>query len=97
MPVGGTADFPQESRLMDTARSCQNNNRYRSVKYQRSILSLGRAYSCPQTSTPCISLEFPNKCFAGVFPSRSLTKSLKITLLLSGMHFVKFSTYVDGF
>ena len=58
---------------------------------------LGELSSYPQTSPPCISLEVPMKCFAGVFPNRSLTTSLKITLLLSGMHFVKFSTYVDAF
>ena len=45
--------------------------------------------SYPQTSTPCISLKVPKKCFAGIFPTRSLTKSLKITLLLSGMHLEK--------
>ena len=32
------------SRLMETARSRQNNTRYRSVKYQLPILSLGRAF-----------------------------------------------------
>ena len=58
---------------------------------------LGELSSYPQTSPPCISLEVPKKCFAGVFPNRSLTTSLKITLLLSGMHFVKLSTYVDAF
>ena len=50
-----------------------------------------------QTSSPCISLEVPKKCFAGVFPNRSLTTSLNITLFLSGMPFVEFSTYVDAF
>ena len=58
---------------------------------------LGELSSYPQTLTPRISLEVPKKCFAGVFPNRSLTTSLKITLLLSGRHFVKFSTYVDAF
>ena len=32
------------SRPMETARSRQNNTRYRSVKYQLLILSLGRAF-----------------------------------------------------
>ena len=36
-------------------------------------------------------------CFAGVSPNCSLIKSLKITLLLSGMQFVEFSTSVDAF
>ena len=54
---------------------------------------LGELSSYPQTSPPCISLEVPKKLFAGIFPNRALTTSLKITLLLSGMHFVKFSTY----
>ena len=58
---------------------------------------LGELSSYPHTSTPCISLEVPKKCFAGIFPTRSLTKSLKITLLLSGVHLVKFSTDVDAF
>ena len=58
---------------------------------------LGELSSYPQTSPPCISLEVPKKCFASVFPNCSLTTSLKITLLLSGMPFVKFSTYVDAF
>ena len=58
---------------------------------------LGELSSSPETSPPGISLEVPKKCFADVFPNRSLTTPLKITLLLSGMHFVKFSTYVDAF
>ena len=36
-------------------------------------------------------------CFAGVSHNRSLIKSMKITLLLSGMQFVEFSTSVDAF
>ena len=88
-----------ESRRMDTARSCHNNTQYRSVKYQLPIILPGRAFFIYSNFATFLSLdlEVPKKCFAGVFPNRSLTTSLKITLLLSGMHFVKFSTYVDGF
>ena len=57
---------------------------------------LGELSSYPQTSTPCISLEVPRKCFAGVSPNSSLTTSLKYTLLLSGMQFVECSASVDA-
>ena len=93
----GTADFPQKSRLTESARSCQNKSRYRSVKYQLSILSLGRALFMSSNVDTLHFVSFPRNAVRGVFPSRSLTNSLKITLLLSGMHFVKFSTYVDAF
>ena len=68
---------------------------YISVKYQLLILSVVRAFVISHTSTPCISLEVPR--IAGVSHNRSLIKSMKITLLLSGMHFVEFSTAVDAF
>ena len=42
-------------------------------------------------------LRGSQKCFAGVSHNRSLIKSMKITLLLSGMQFVEFSTSVDAF
>ena len=57
---------------------------------------LGELSSYPQTSTPCISLEVPKKCFAGVSPNSSLTTALKITLFLSGIQFVECSASVDA-
>ena len=42
-------------------------------------------------------LRGSQNCFAGVSHNRSLIKSMKITLLLSGMQFVEFSTSVDAF
>ena len=42
-------------------------------------------------------LRGSQKYFAGVSHDRSLIKSMKITLLLSGMQFVEFSTSVDAF
>ena len=57
---------------------------------------LGELSSYPQTSTTCISLEAPKKCFAGVSPNSSLTKSLNITLLLSWMLFLECSASVDS-
>ena len=42
-------------------------------------------------------LRGSQKCFAGVSHNRSLIKSMKITLLLSGMQLVEFSTSVDAF
>ena len=42
-------------------------------------------------------LRGSQKCFAGVSHNRSLIKSMKITLLLSGMQFVEFPTSVDAF
>ena len=42
-------------------------------------------------------LRGSHKCFAGVSRNRSLINSMKITLLLSGMQFVEFSTSVDAF
>ena len=72
--AGGTAtsswsrNFRRSTaRLMETARSRQNNARYRSVKYQLRSFHLGEPSSYPQMSTPSISLEVPKKCFAGVF------------------------------
>ena len=42
-------------------------------------------------------LRGSQKYFAGVYHNRSLIKSVKITLILSGMQFVEFSTSVDAF
>ena len=41
-------------------------------------------------------LRGSQKCFADVSHNRSLIKSMEITLLLSGMKFVEFSTSVDA-
>ena len=79
---------------METARSHQNNTGT-TVSRIRSF-HLGELSSYPQTLTPCISLEVPKKCFAGVSPNSSLTPSLKITLFLSGMQFVECSASVDA-
>ena len=92
---GLSASIRQDSWRMPEAAKTIPGTTVASISFRS--LHLGELSSYPQTSPPCISLEVPNKCFAGVFPNRSLTTSLKITLLLSGMHFVKFSTYVDAF
>ena len=83
-----------ESRLMETVRSCQNNTRYRSVKYHLPILSLGRAFFISSNVDTLHFVRGSQEMLCGYF---SYPKSLKITLLLSGMHLVKFSTDVDAF
>ena len=85
------------SRLMDTARSRQNNTRYSSVKYQLPILSLGRAFFISSNVDTLHFVRGSQEMNCGCFPNRSWTQSLKITLIMSGMHFVKLSTYVDAF
>ena len=68
-----------------------------SVKYQLPILSLERAFFI---SPKVDSLHFfrgSQKCFVCVSPNHYLTKSLQITLLLSGMQIVEFSASVDAF
>ena len=91
---GLSAGLSHDSWRMPEAATTIPGTAVSSISFQ--YFHLGELSSYPQTSPPCISLEVPNKYFAGVFPNRSLT-SLKITLLLSGMHFVKVSTYVDAF
>ena len=67
------------------------------VLYQLPILSLERAFFI---SPKVDSLHFfrgSQKCFVCVSPNHYLTKSLQITLLLSGMQIVEFSASVDAF
>ena len=70
---------------------------HHSVKYQLPILSLERAsFISPKVD----SLHFfrgSQKCFVCVSHNHYLTKSLQITLLLSGMQIVEFSASVDAF
>ena len=82
---------------METARSRQNNTRYSSVKYQLPILSLGRAFFISSNVDTLHFVRGSQEMNYGCLPNRSWTQSLKITLIMSGMHFVKFSTYVDAF
>ena len=89
-------DFPQV--YVTTHGDCQNPPKeYISVKYQLPILSLERAvFISPKVD----SLHFfrgSQKCFVCVSPNHYLTKSLQITLLLSGMQIVEFSASVDAF
>ncbi len=68
-----------------------------SVKYQLTILSFVRAFIIIPYIDTLHFLRGSQKCFAGVSHNRSLIKSMKITLLLSGMQFIEFSTSVDAF
>ena len=59
------------SRLMETARSRQNNTRYRSVKYQLPILSLGRAFFISSNVDTLHFVRCSQEMNCGCFPNRS--------------------------
>ena len=59
------------SRLMETARSRQNNTRYRSVKYQLPILSLGRAFFISSNVDTLHFVRGSQEMNCGCFPNRS--------------------------
>ena len=68
-----------------------------SVKKQLPILSFVRAFFISPNVDTLHSFRGSQKCVAGVSPNCSLINSMKISLLLSGMQFVEFSTYCDEF
>ena len=88
LSLGLSTGLPHDSwRLLEGAKTIPD--RYSTTVSSIRSFHFGELSSYPQTSTPSISLEVPKKCVAGVSPNSSLTTSLKITLLLSGMQFVE--------